>query len=125
VNGVLPLVHRVLSSLIAWSVALQFFLAGAGAFGAATFHYHVVLGSLLPPAALLAFAAAALARRHVRETALVLALVTAQLALGWYGVHHEPWVGALHGLTAIGVMFAAGNLARLAWRGPRPEAAAA
>jgi hypothetical protein len=95
-------------------IAAQFFLAGAGAFGATSFDAHKTVGSVLVLVALLGLLAAALARRLVGHAALFLAATVLQLGLGAWGAD-EPWVGALHGLNALVVMGVGGTLARRAW----------
>ena len=104
--------HRVIASLIAAAVVAQFFLAGAGAFGATTFHPHAVLGTVLLVLAAVAVALAVLGRALVRHTLLLLVAVAVQLALGVVGSDTEPWLGAFHGVNALAVMGAAATLAR-------------
>jgi Family of unknown function (DUF6220) len=115
--------HRLLITLIMWAIALQFFLAGAGAFGATDFHWHKVVGTAIVPAALLALGAAALARAYVRQTAIFFGLVVLQFILGRVGFRNEPWVGAFHGLNALGVAAVGGSLAGRVWASRRGERA--
>jgi hypothetical protein len=103
--------QRGLQSLAMALIAVQFFLAGAGAFGATSFDAHKAVGSVLVLVALLGLLAAALARRLVGHAALFLAVTVLQLVLGTLGAD-EPWVGAFHGLNALVVMGVGGTLAR-------------
>ena len=116
--------HRGIQSLAMALIAAQFFLAGAGAFGATSFEAHKTVGSALVVVALLGLIAAALARRLVGHAALFLAVTALQLVLGTLGAD-EPWVGALHGLNAAVVMGVGGSLANRAWARPQQAAAPA
>lgn len=115
--------HRWVSTLIVAAGAMQFFLAGAGAFGATDFDLHVAIGRALIAAALVALGLAALGRRHVRMTTVVLLLLVVQWVLGKTGSEEEPWLGALHGLNALAVMGVAGAMTGRTWRATRGEAA--
>jgi hypothetical protein len=116
--------HRGIQSLAMALIAVQFFLAGAGAFGATSFEAHKTVGSVLVLVALLGLIAAALARRLVGHAALFLAVTVLQLVLGTLGAD-EPWVGALHGLNAAVVMGVGGSLANRAWARPQRTASPA
>jgi hypothetical protein len=113
-GGGLALAQRLLASLTALLVVTQFFLAGAGAFGATSFDPHRTVGSVAVLVALLGLGLAGLTRRHVAHSAAVLGLLVVQFVLGSLG-GDEPWIGALHGLNAIAVMGAAGTLAQANW----------
>jgi hypothetical protein len=106
--------HRVTAALVAAVVVTQFFLAGAGAFGATSFRAHTLLGTLLLVLAGIAVALALLGRTLVRHTLLVLVLVAVQLALGVLGADAQAWFGALHAVNALAVMGGAATLARSA-----------
>ena len=121
-GGGAALAQRLVASLTALLVVAQFFLAGAGAFGATSFDAHRTVGSVALVAAVLGLAIAALTRRHVAHSAAVAGLLILQLILGVVGAD-EPWVGALHGLNAIAVMGAAGSLAQANWAPVRARAA--
>jgi lysylphosphatidylglycerol synthetase-like protein (DUF2156 family) len=115
-------VQRGVAVLTMALIATQFFLAGAGAFGATSFDAHKTVGSVLVLVVLLAVLVAALARRFVVHAAVLLGLTILQLVLGSVGAD-EPWVGAFHGLNAIAVMGAGGTFAQKAWgRGAAPDA---
>ena len=114
--------HRAIQSLAMALIAAQFFLAGAGAFGATGFDAHKTVGSVLVLVALLALIAAALARRLVGHAAAFFGVTVLQLVLGTVGAD-EPWVGAFHGLNAAVVMGVGGSLASRAWASPQPAAA--
>ena len=78
----------------------QFFLAGAGAFGAASFDSHSALGFFLLIGSLVLLVLAALGRVLVRLTAFLFALMVVQSLLGAVGSEEEAWLGAFHGLNA-------------------------
>ena len=122
-GGPLALAQRLVASLTALMVVSQFFLAGAGAFGATSFDAHRTVGSLAVLVALLGLLLAALTRRHRGHSAAVVGLLVLQALLGSVG-GDEPWVGALHGLNAIAVMGAAGTLAQANWAPVRAARAA-
>jgi hypothetical protein len=113
-HPVLVAAQRGLASLSMALVATQFFLAGAGAFGATSFDAHTTVGSVLVLVVLLGLLVAALVRRHVAHAAIFLGVTVLQLVLGTLG-SDEPWFGALHGLNAIAVMGAGGTFAQKAW----------
>jgi GNAT superfamily N-acetyltransferase len=113
------LVQRVLASLTSIGVATQFFLAGAGTFGALTFDPHRTLGFVLIGLAAAGLAAALFVRRFMRNTGLLVALLLAQWGLARGAIDSSGWFGALHGLNALAVMAAAGILARRTWEGSR------
>jgi hypothetical protein len=107
--------QRALATLVAASVAVQFFLAGAGAFGATSFSPHRALGWALLLLAGLAVVVALAAMRFVRHSFALALLVALQAGLGVVGADTQAWFGALHGLNALAVMAAAGILARRVW----------
>ena len=109
--------QRGIATLTMALVATQFFLAGAGAFGATSFDAHRTVGSVLVLVVLLGLLVAGLARRHVRPALLLLGVTVLQVVLGAVG-SDEPWVGAFHGVGALVVMGVAGTLARRAWAAP-------
>jgi hypothetical protein len=113
-HAVLVAAQRGLASLSMALVVTQFFLAGAGAFGATSFDAHKTVGSVLVLVVLLGLLVAALVRRHVAHAAIFLGVTVLQLVLGTLG-SDEPWFGALHGLNAIAVMGAGGTFAQKAW----------
>jgi Family of unknown function (DUF6220) len=106
------LLQRVLAASIVAAIALQFALAGAGAFHATSFRPHTALGWAIGVAALLALAVAFLARAEVRSSALLVLAVVAQIVLALLGTHASAWFGAVHAANALVVMGAAVNLAR-------------
>jgi Family of unknown function (DUF6220) len=105
-------------------IATQFFLAGAGAFGATSYDAHRTVGSVLVLVVLLGLIVAALARRHAVHAAILVGVTILQLVLGSVG-SDEPWVGAFHGLNALAVMAAGGTLARKAFLPPATRTRAA
>ena len=103
--------YRLVAALTLVGVAVQVFLAGAGAFGATSYDAHKTLGIVLVVAGGLGLVLAALSRRQpARAVALELALLV-QLLFGHLGVDH-PWFGAFHGLLAIAVAALASLVAR-------------
>jgi hypothetical protein len=111
----MTLAQRLLASLTAATVAAQFFLAGAGSFGALTFDSHRALGFALIGLAGVAVAVALAVRRYVVNAAILLVLLLVQYGLARGAIDQSPWFGAVHGLNALAVMAAAGILARRAW----------
>ena len=121
-HPILVAAQRGLASLAMALVVTQFFLAGAGAFGATSFDAHKTVGSILVLVVLLALLVAAFVRRHVAHAAIFFGVTVLQLVLGSIG-SDEPWVGAFHGLNALAVMGAGGTFAQKAWgRGAAPAA---
>jgi hypothetical protein len=116
INGL----QRWLARLILAAVAAQFVLAGAGAFGAKSFKPHTAIGWVTAALCLIAVAVAALGRRELSATALLFAVVAVQVALGVLGERTSAWFGAVHGLNALIVAGAAGNLTRRTQSLPRP-----
>jgi hypothetical protein len=112
-------VQRGLAVVTMALIATQFFLAGAGAFGATSFDAHKAVGSALVLVVLLAVLVAALVRRFAVHAAVLLGVTILQLVLGSLAAD-EPWVGAFHGLNALAVMGVGGTLARKAFAGREP-----
>jgi hypothetical protein len=104
--------HRYIVRLIALGVVVQFFLAGAGAFGATTYSPHQTLGVILIALSALALILAALGRSFIRHTSVLLGVLVLQAVLGTLGADTQAWFGALHAVNALAVMAAAGTLAR-------------
>lgn len=105
-------VHRWLAAVIVAAVAVQFLLAGAGAFHATSFKAHTAVGWATAFFSLIALIAAALGRRELRASGLLFAAVAVQVLLGVLGENSSAWFGAVHGLNALVVIAAAVNLAR-------------
>ena len=114
--------QRAIAVLTMALIATQFFLAGAGAFGATSFDAHETVGSILVIVVLLAVVVAALVRRHAVHALVLLGVTVLQVVLGSLGTD-EPWVGAFHGLNAHAVMAAAGTLLRKVLVSPAPATA--
>lgn len=103
--------YRLVAVATLAGVAGQFFLAGAGAFGATSYSAHRGLGVVLVILGGVGLLVAAASRNRVsRALALEIALVL-QFLFGHLGMHH-PWIGALHGLLAIGIAALASVVAR-------------
>ena len=92
-------IHRLVSILLLLGVGGEFFLAGAGAFGATSFHSHKVLGVILLVGGVLTLLTALAARRSVGLGLAAAIVIALQVLLGHLGTTH-PWVGAVHGLVA-------------------------
>jgi len=93
-------------------VATQFFLAGAGAFGAASYSAHKAIGDAVALAALLALLLSLAARRYVLPCLVLAVAAVVQVVLGGLGTSSSSWFGAVHGLNALVVLGTAGNLVR-------------
>jgi len=117
-------VQRAIAVLTMALIATQFFLAGAGAFGATSFDAHKTVGSTLVLVVLLQLVVAALARRHVVHAAILVGVTVLQVVLGSLGAD-TPWIGAFHGLNALVVLAVAGTLVRKAFATPAAGARAA
>ena len=104
--------HRYVARLIAAAVVAQFFLAGAGAFGATSFAPHKALGWLLLILAAVEMLLALLGRTLIRHSGALVLVTVVQVAVGVLGADTSAWFGALHTVNAIAVIAAAGTLAR-------------
>lgn len=104
--------QRWLSVVVVAPVAGQFLLAGAGAFHATSFQPHTALGWAIGFGSVLVLLVALAARNERPASAALFATVVVQIALALLGTHSSAWFGALHGLNAVTVLGAAGNLAR-------------
>ena len=109
--------QRAIAVLTMALIATQFFLAGAGAFGATSFDAHTTVGSTLVLVVLLGLVVAALARRQVVHAAILVGVTVLQVVLGSLGAD-TPWIGAFHGLNALVVLAVAGTLVRKAFATP-------
>ena len=116
--------QRAIAVLTMALIATQFFLAGAGAFGATSFDAHTTVGSTLVLVVLLGLVVAALARRQVVHAAILVGVTVLQVVLGSLGAD-TPWIGAFHGLNALVVLAVAGTLVRKAIATPAAGARAA
>jgi hypothetical protein len=103
--------YRFVAGLTLLGVAAQFFLAGAGSFGATSYDAHRALGVALIAAGALGLVLSAVARRSVTRALAFEAALLLQLLLGHLGMRH-PWIGAIHGLIAIAVAALASLIAR-------------
>jgi hypothetical protein len=115
--------QRGIATLTMALIATQFFLAGAGAFGATSFDAHRSVGDVLVLVVLLGLLVAALVRRHAVHALALVGVTLLQLVLGTVG-SDEPWVGAFHGLNALAVIGVGGTLARRTWASPAAAATA-
>src|SRR5690349_15196998 len=103
-------VLRALVPLFLLAAAIEFFLAGAGVFGAASFTIHAMLGSALVVVALVIAVIAAVAGPPYRSPGLLLVgLMLLQYLLVEVGTGISPWVAALHPVNALLIMAVAGR----------------
>ncbi len=111
---------RVAQIWLTWlflaALAVQFFFAGAGAFGATGWDLHEVFGFFLTIASVALLVVAAIARRLLVLSAAVVALMVVQLLLANLGQDASPWVGAIHGVNALVVFGVAMMIALRAQR---------
>jgi hypothetical protein len=100
-NTVIP-IYRVMSLILVVGVGVEFFLAGAGAFGATSFDAHRALGMALLAVSAVTIAFAVGCGRSPQLPFALTALLVVQFVLGYLGRDHA-WIGAVHGLTAAAV----------------------
>lgn len=108
--------HRGLAWLTLGGLVVQFYLAGAAAFGATSFAPHIAWGYLLGlPILVLPLLAlvGALGRRRIGLSLALLALYTVQLGLA-YTRSSQPYVAALHALNALALLGVTAQLTRAA-----------
>lgn len=105
--------HRGLAFLFLGIAAIvQFFLAGLGAFGAESFDAHAAIGSTLVVVALVLAVLAFIGRREALPASIALFVLTLiQSALGAAG-EDVGFLGGLHPVNALLVLFAAHQAAR-------------
>jgi uncharacterized membrane protein YccC len=113
---------RIVLTVITLGIGVQFFFAGAGAFGATSYDTHKTIGSLLVLAAVLALALAFAARSSVVPVAIGLVLLILQAVLGHNGFAH-PWLGAIHGANALAIGAVFGTLTGRKWQALRDASA--
>lgn len=112
-NG-LAAAHTWLARIILGVIVLQFFLAGVGAFGAADWGPHAITGSLLIPVSLVLLLLAlvgGVGRRGVVLSALLFVLFIVQLLLAGMARDVSPWIGALHPVNALVLLYLTFKLA--------------
>lgn len=93
------------------ALVVQFFLAGASAFGAESWDPHSALGFFLVIASLVILIVAAVAQRSVIFAALLFAAMVLQLLLANVIADASNWLGALHAVNALVVLGLAGRMA--------------
>ena len=124
-------IFKALLTLFLVGVAVQFFLAGLGAFRTQHasdhgtvgdkqfgdfFHAHVVLGNILIVIAVLVFVAALVARLGRRWVLPMLALPVLVELQFVFANNGPSWFRALHVLNAFAIAGIAGAHTGLAWR---------
>lgn len=110
-RDIIAKMHGALSWVIVAAVIAQFFLAGLGLFGAASFRAHMTNGNLIALASLVLLVLALVGRLGMRRTglsALLLALTIVQNLL----VRGPSLIAALHPVNALAVLGVSVALAR-------------
>jgi len=104
--------HRLLLHLFLVGVGVEFYLAGAGVFGAHNFDPHRMLGTVLTVVALLVLITAALAHAFVAESGVLLVLMIVQSVLVRAGEDASAWIAALHPVNGAAILVVAFLLLR-------------
>ncbi len=109
--------HRGLGFLFLTLAILQFFLAGLGVFGDGLggddYTPHQIVGNLLVLIALVLLVLAAIGRRPaLAASAALLVLMIVQAVLAILGSETSSFIGALHPLNGLLVLFVAHQAAR-------------
>ena len=121
-------VQTALIDLFVLGVAVQFFLAGLGVFGAdhpgrpasaSTFDAHRAFGNVLVVASLLIMGASIAAKKQIRLSGLLLVLMVLQSV--WAKAGSAAAIGALHVLGALAIAIVAFTMHR-ATRRSGPDA---
>jgi hypothetical protein len=108
-----------LARLFLIALVVQFFFAGAGAFGAESWDLHSSFGFFLVIASLVILVVAVLARRSLVLAVLLFGAMVVQMVLARIDA---DWIASLHAVNALAVMGLAAGLAGHARRGRvRPE----
>lgn len=111
-RGILSAVFAAISGLVVIAVVAEFFLAGAGLFGAITgYQPHIIVGMSVATAAIVLLLLAIvgrLGRSLVIHSAALLVLMLIQIALIEID---KPWIEALHPLNALLILGASVQLA--------------
>ncbi|MEX2212325.1 MAG: hypothetical protein WD689_11255 [Gaiellaceae bacterium] len=103
------------------ALVVQFFFAGAGAFGAESWDLHSAFGFGLVAGSLAILVVAALARQSLVLGALLFGAMLLQMVLSQL-VDTSAWVASLHAVNALAVLGLAGSLAARAARSRVPAA---
>jgi len=104
--------HAGLSALTLVAVIAQFYLAGVGAFGAASYQAHRITGDLIALASLLLLLLALagwVGRARVALSAVLVGLMVLQMALPNVSLR---WVAAAHVLNALAILGVVAQLFR-------------
>lgn len=110
-------IHMVLAWLMLAMLLSQFYSAGAGIFGAASFGMHRGVGYLIEPVVLLLLVIALVGqvgRRLIGLSALLFFLVFLQIALPNMR-NDAPWVAAFHPLNGLVLIALTFTIARGGW----------
>ena len=123
----LAVIFAALAGLVLVAVVAQFFLAGAGLFGAVSgYQSHEIVGMLIATASIVLLLLAIFGRfgrAFIIHAAALLVLLLVQIALI---ESDQPWLEALHPVNALLILGASAQLAQRAWarvRLPGPAAA--
>jgi hypothetical protein len=112
--AILRRIHQGLAWLTVAGLALQFYLAGTGMFGATTFDLHRALGyvvGLLIVLLLILTVVARMPRRVLGLSALLVVLVVVQILLPSLRTS-VPWLAALHPVNAMALLGVTSALGR-------------
>jgi hypothetical membrane protein len=109
--------HRGLGFLFLTLAILQYFLAGIGVFGAglesSDYDPHRIVGSLLTLIALVLLVLAAIGRREaLPASGALFVLMIIQTVLAIAGAESSKFIGALHPLNGLLILFVAHQAAR-------------
>ena len=107
--------YRALAWVFLAGIVVQFFLAGAGAFGAASWDVHAGFGYALAIASLVLLLLSLAGRWLVRQTVVLVGLVLVQVALVFLEEVSE-WISSLHPVNALVLAAMAMTLVRRAGR---------
>lgn len=113
-RNALAAAHTGLARIILGVIVVQFFFAGVGAFGAADYGPHAITGLLLVPASLvllLLALAGGVGRRKAGLSALLFVLFIVQVLLAGMARDVSPWIGALHPVNALVLLYVTFKLA--------------
>lgn len=107
-----PHAYEWTSALIAVGIVVQFFLAGVGAFGAASYGSHATVGWSIHTLSMVTFVVALFAprtKRAIGGSAALLAGLTLQVALPGMRVD-VPWLAASHPVLALAMLVVAARM---------------
>jgi hypothetical protein len=92
------------------ALVVQFFFAGAAAFGAESWDLHSAFGLVLVGASLVILVVAALARQWLRWAGILVVAMLLQMVLAQLD-DQSAWIASLHAVNALVVLGVAGRMA--------------